>query len=165
MGILKERAKRLSLSTGAISEISKDYTSMVEFFLTPEKYCLEFSYLKEVLILKELTAIPGVPDFIQGIINVRGRVMSLMNLRKFLGVKETGITEQNKIMIVSHKGLEIALLVDRISRMFPVSNEDIDPAIPGFGGRGAEFIKGMTSQGIIVLDIATMLESKNIIIQ
>lgn len=163
--LLRERAQKLSQVNINSEETSGQLSTMVGFYLTPEQYCFESGLLKEVLILKEMTIIPGVPSFIQGIINIRGQVMSLMNLRKFLEIKETGITEQNKVMIVCHKGLEIGILVDRISGIFSVEASEIDPALPHFGGRGTEFVKGVTPQGVIVLDFAAMLESRKIIVQ
>jgi purine-binding chemotaxis protein CheW len=163
--ILKARAMELSKTVVKPGESSDQQLAMVGFYMAPEHYCIESRFLKEVLSLKELTFIPGVPSFIQGIINLRGQVMSLMNLRKFLDLKETGISEQNKIMVVSHKGLEIGILVDRISGMFTVSISEIDQVLINFGGQGKEFIKGVTREGVIVLDCAALLESKKILIQ
>ncbi|MCX6283512.1 MAG: chemotaxis protein CheW [Bacteroidetes bacterium] len=163
--ILRARARELSKTLANPGENSDQQLAMVGFYMAPEHYCIESSFLKEVLSLKELTFIPGVPAFIQGIINLRGQVMSLMNLRKFLDLKETGISEQNKVMVVSHKGLEIGILVDRISGMFTVGGSEIDQALINFGGQGAEFIKGVTREGVIVLDCAALLESKKILIQ
>ena len=163
--ILKARALELSKTIAKPGESPDQQLEMVGFYMAPERYCIESSFLQEVLILKELTFIPGVPSFIQGIINLRGQVMSIMNLRKFLDLKETGISEQNKIMIVSHKGLEIGILVDRIKGMFTIGVSEIDPALINFGGQGREFIKGVTREGVIVLDCAALLESKKILIQ
>ncbi|MCX6280802.1 MAG: chemotaxis protein CheW [Bacteroidetes bacterium] len=163
--ILKERAQKLAVLVHTDKQESAQNQSMVGFYLAPGHYCLESAYLREVVILKELTMIPGVPPFIQGIIIIRGQVMSLMNLRKFLDLKETGISEQNKIMIVCHKGMEIGILVDRIEGMFKIDPSSVDPALPHFGGLGAEFVKGVTREGVIVLDCAAMLESKKIIVQ
>jgi purine-binding chemotaxis protein CheW len=163
--ILRERARRLSQVTVNHETHAEQRIPMIGFYLTPEQYCLEFSLVREVLVLKELTVIPGVPSFIQGIINVRGQVMSLMNLRKFLEIKESGLTEQNKIIIVQHRGVEIGILVDRVSGMLSVAEKEIDGALPNFGGRGAEFIKGITPQGVIVIDFAALLESKKILVK
>jgi purine-binding chemotaxis protein CheW len=163
--LLKARAQKLSRVTDNTGGDTEQKVSMVGFYLAPEQYCFEADFLKEVLMLKDLTSIPGVPPFIQGIINIRGQVMSLMSLRKFLELKETGIPEQNKIMIVAHKGLEIGILVDRINGIFPVATSGIDPAPVHLSGQGSEFVKGITREGIIVLDCAALLESKKILIQ
>ena len=163
--ILRARAQKLSQILSGTSESSTEQLQLVGFYLAPEHYGIESSFLKEVLNLKDLTFIPGVPSFIQGIINIRGQVMSLMNLRKFLDLRETGISEQNKIMIVSHRGLEIGILVDRISGMFSVAASGIDPAPPHLSGPGSEFVKGVTREGVIVLDCGALLESKKILIQ
>lgn len=165
MEILKERARELSRNVSGSIKNTIHQLTMAGFYMAPEHYCFESHFLKEVLSLKELTFIPGVPSFIQGIINLRGQIMSIMNLRKFLDLKETGIYEQNKIIIVSHQGLEIGILVDRINGLFNLEPSEIDPAIQGFGGKGAEFVKGVTRNGVIVLDFAALLESKKILIQ
>ncbi|MBL7113518.1 MAG: purine-binding chemotaxis protein CheW [Bacteroidales bacterium] len=163
--VLRERVQKLSQLLTDTHESSEQTLHVVGFYLAPEQYCIETAFLKEVLMLKDLTSVPGVPLFIQGIINIRGQVMSLMNLRQFLDLKETGISEQNKIMIVHHKGLEIGILVDRISGIFSINTSSIDPAPLNLSGQGAEFVRGVTREGVIVLDCAALLESNKILIQ
>ncbi|MEI8049568.1 MAG: chemotaxis protein CheW [Bacteroidota bacterium] len=163
--ILKERARKLSKALVSEDESSLQGLTMTGFYMAPDHYCFESHLLREVLSLKDLTFIPGVPDFIEGIINLRGQIMSVMNLRKFLDLRETGIYEQNKIIIVSHKGNEAGILVDRIDEMFRVPASEIDAAITGFGGKGAEFVKGITKNGVIVMDFETLMESNKIFVK
>lgn len=162
--ILKQRAHKLSINSATSEAHSEDSLSMIGFYMMPHEYCFESSVLKEVTSLRNLTVIPGVPPFIQGIFNLRGSVMSLMNLRKFLGISETGISDQNRIMIVSGNGFETGILVDKVGGLFRLKLHDVDAALPSFGGQHAEFVRGITKTGIIVLDIMAILDSKKILV-
>lgn len=163
--LLRERALQLAQTKESTGTTEKRMGQMIGFQLTPIPFCLDFSLVREVLTLKELTIIPGVPEYIQGIINIRGQVMSLINLRKFLEIRESGLTEQNKVIVVHHQGLELAILVDKIDGVISIDEESIDKALPTFGGHGTEFVRGITREGVVFLDIKMMLESKKILIQ
>lgn len=90
--ILKHRARMLSRKPEYIKE-NQDTIEVVEFVLAYENYAIESVYIGEVYPLKEFVTIPCTPDFVVGIINVRGRIISIIDLKKFFDLPEKGIAD------------------------------------------------------------------------
>ena len=110
--LLQERAHAIAQKK-ALRE-SGDITKVVHFTLHPEKFAIESEYVKEVISLENLTPLPGTPDFIMGIINYRGTILSAVNLKIFLGLTETGLTEMDKVIILSDREMEFGIVADKI---------------------------------------------------
>ncbi len=79
---LKERARALAREAAGIEE-DESHLEVVEFMLAHERYALELTHIREVYPLKELTPLPGTPDFVLGIINVRGQILSIVDIKRF----------------------------------------------------------------------------------
>lgn len=137
---------------------------VIGFLLQPEHYALDLKYVKEVLPLKDLTPIPGTPAFVAGVINYRGQVLAVNNLNILFGLRTRGLTDLNKIIVLSSPAMEFGVLCDGI-----VGNQAIDiDSLSGlpmtFQGTGAEFARGITADGLILLDAARMLSSELFIV-
>ena len=89
--ILKRRATKLAKKTNVETDQNEEQTFMLCFELASQTYCLDTSFIKEVLVLKDLTPIPNTPDFVIGVINVRGQILAVYNAKKIFNVKEIGI--------------------------------------------------------------------------
>src|SRR5258707_7306302 len=87
---------------------------IIEFVVASEKYGVESSYVREVYPLKELTPLPGVPAFILGVINVRGQIVSVVDPKRFFGLPEKGLTDLNKVILMSDGRMEFGLLADAV---------------------------------------------------
>jgi purine-binding chemotaxis protein CheW len=161
--ILQERAKKIA---GWKTELTSKGESLVvvEFQLIPERYCIAGSFVTEVLPLKAITPIPGVPAFVLGVMNVRGKIISIINLKTFFNLKETGITQLNKIIIVKQNQMEFAIVTDAITGTREILLSSLSAPPVTLSGIGADYIKGVTPDGLILLDIATVLSSKSIIV-
>lgn len=162
--ILEARAKLISGDRLVPNEPTGDELSVVEFSLSPERYAVEEQHVGEVLLLKELTPIPGAPDFVAGIANIKGRILSVLNLKIFLGITAKGITELNRIIILKNNRMEFGILTDSILgiRNFPSGQFTRKPDT--LQGTAAEYIKGITSDGLILLDSERMLSAQTITI-
>jgi purine-binding chemotaxis protein CheW len=163
--VLLERARMLASPAGYQHGTTLDNTILVtKFLLSPEVYGLEAFWIREVLPLKSLTPIPGTPAFVMGVVNVRGQIISVINLKRFFNLKEKGITELNKIMIVRNENIEFGILVDSILGMQEVPGAEIQPGPVTLNGTGAEYVKGVSRDGLIILDGERILHSKAIVI-
>jgi purine-binding chemotaxis protein CheW len=162
--ILRQRADKLS---GNVKENLQRGESIpvVEFLLIPERYCVPSAAVSEVLPLKEITAIPGVPGFIAGIMNVRGKIISIVNLKSFFNLKEIGLTERNKIIVLRHRAMEFGIVTDAITGTGEVHQSSLYPPPVTLNGIGAEYITGVTQDGLILLDVAAILSSSSLIIK
>src|SRR5665647_41030 len=104
--VLKERAEFLSIEP---EERIIEGTSLgiVIFRLSYETYAIESSFIQEVQPLKDFTYIPGVPAFILGIVNIRGRIISIVDLKKFFNLEEKGLGQLNLLIIIKNEKIII----------------------------------------------------------
>ena len=109
--ILKSRAKDLARKTKNQMQ-AEESIQVTEFMLAYEKYAVESSYVREVYPLSDLTPVPCTPAFVLGIINVRGRILSIIDIKKFFELPEKGLTDLNKIIIVQDDRMEFGILAD-----------------------------------------------------
>ena len=161
--ILKERAKRLSREAERIEE-EKDRLEVVEFVLAYENYAIESEYVSEVYPLKEFTPLPCTPDFVLGIINVRGRIISIVDLKKFFDLPEKGIADLNRIIIIQSDQNELGILADSISGVRSIPIDEIQSSLPTLTGIREEYLKGVVGDRIVVLDAARILSDRKIIV-
>ena len=90
----------------------------ISFNLNKDYYCIALDYVKEVLKDTPITKVPGTPDFIEGIMNLRGDYITVINLKKFLSLPESTISEKNPVIIIKCNELKLALLIDKINELF-----------------------------------------------
>jgi purine-binding chemotaxis protein CheW len=161
--ILQARAKMLAQES-ATQELDGEYLEVIEFSLAYEKYGIETTFVREVYPLKELTALPGTPPFVRGIINVRGRIFSVLDLKKFFDLPEKGLTELNKVIVV-HRGLmEFGILADEIAGVRRVKASSLQPAVPTITGIREEYLRGLTAERTVILNAEKLLQDKNIVV-
>lgn len=162
--ILRARAKELAEEPEEELKI-EDQIEVLEFVLTGEHYGVESIYAKEVYPIKELTPIPGLPSFIIGITSIRGQILSILDIRRFfeLPTKE-GLGDLNRVIVVHTPEMELGLLADRIVGVHYLPKKKIQPSLPTLTGIRAEFLLGVTSERLILLDIQKMLKDPRLII-
>lgn len=163
--ILQQRAKLIAIRRKDNQVRSEKQISVVEFLLTPERYAFEESYVSEVLSLKEITTIPGTPAFVMGIINLRGRIVSVINLKSLFNLKERGLTELNKVMILKNETMEFGVVADSILGNTTISLDNISVPPITLDNAGIEYITGVTNEGLILLSAEKLLTSKQIILK
>ncbi|MGA1840468.1 MAG: chemotaxis protein CheW [bacterium] len=161
--ILRSRALELARET---EEKEKDETHLevVEFLLANERYALELDFIREIYPLKEFTSLPCTPDFVLGIINIRGQILSIIDLKKFFGLPEKGFTDLDRILILRSKEKEFGILADEILgvRSIPISN--IQPSLPTLSGIKDKYLKGVTGDRIVILNGERILADPDIVV-
>jgi purine-binding chemotaxis protein CheW len=161
--ILKTRARTLAREPED-HDMNGESIDVLEFRLASENYAIELPFIQEVYPLKALTAVPGVPSFVLGIINVHGKIYSVMDIKKFFELPEKGLSDLNKVIIVQYNGIEFGVLADVISGVRSVSLKDIQPPLPTLTGIRQEYLKGVTRDQLIVLDTEKLLTDKTLIV-
>jgi purine-binding chemotaxis protein CheW len=137
---------------------------LLEFMLAKERYAVETRHVLEVYPLRNITPIPSTQAFLAGVVNVRGRIVAVVDLKKFFDLPETGLTDLHRIVIVSGPDLELGLLADVSVGVLSVSPNALQPALPAMTAIGNEFLKGVTVDRLIVLDIDRLLSDPRIIV-
>ncbi len=124
--ILRRRAD--DLAHALMQEETADRVDLIVFQLGSESLALETKHVVEIRDVSEITPVPCTPDFVLGITNVRGQIFSVLDIRKYFGAEDTEVTETAAFLLVSHKGLDMCLLVDRIEQKNAVFRRDIKSA-------------------------------------
>ena len=135
------------------------------FVLAEEEYGLEILKVREIISMCDITSVPRTPEFVKGVINLRGKVIPVIGLRRKFNMDEARQTEQTCIIVVDVAGLEMGIIVDEVSEVQDISGGDIEEA-PSFGTDiNTEFILGMgKAEGkvTILLDIEKVLAASDI---
>jgi purine-binding chemotaxis protein CheW len=161
--ILRARAKALAQEPKE-KEKAEKYIEVVEFLLSYEKYGIESSYIREVYPLKEFTPLPCTPPFVLGIINVRGQIISIIDIKKFFDLPEKGLTDLNKVIILHSETMKFGILADIILGVRNVLLNELQPSLPTLTGVRQEYLKGVTKERMVILDAGKLLSDKKIIV-
>ncbi len=154
--ILKKRAQKLAAETSPGKNQNNNMT-VVEFRIAHEIYALELSRIRIIYPLKNLTFIPGTPDFIRGVINLRGEIISVVDLKVFFELPDHGFTSLSQVIILTSDEMEFGILADEILGVTELSKNDIRSSLPTLTGIREDYLKGVTGSGMVVLDDEKLL--------
>ena len=160
---MSETATRTQQLNEAIVEKEGKYLT---FALGPEEYGLEILKVREIIGYMEITAVPQTPQYVKGVINLRGQVIPVIDLRTNFGMNTAEVTEETCIIVVeisnSSRKFNTGIVVDRVQEVLDIAGEDIE-GTPEFGSAvNTDFILGMGKIGDsvkILLDIDRVLAS------
>ena len=161
--ILKERADLLKIQVEK-EEITGEQLEGLEFLLADERYAIDANYVCEVIPLKELTQLPCTPDFILGIINVRGKIIAVIDIKQFFNLPEKGITELNRVVIVKYEDIELGILADEIIGSTQIFPDKLQSSIPTITDIRNDYLLGVTQDRLIIFNIKEFLLNEKIII-
>ena len=162
--ILHARAQRLSQPRESVT-VAAESLDLLEFRLANERYALEIQYVREVHPFKELTPLPCTPPFVIGISNVRGRITPVIDIKKFFDLPDQGVADLHSIILVHGHGLEFGLLADAIVGVRAVPMAELQPSLATLTGIRSEYLKGVTAERLVVLDLARLLADPNIVVR
>ncbi|MBU2550379.1 MAG: chemotaxis protein CheW [Proteobacteria bacterium] len=139
------------------------------FTLADEEYGIGILKVREIIGMMPITSVPQTPSFVKGVINLRGKVIPVVDLRLKFGMAELDYTERTSIIVVEVRGqsgdIPIGIVVDAVSEVVNIKGEDIEDT-PTFGSRlDTDYILGMAKieGGVkILLDIDRVLSSEEI---
>lgn len=162
--ILRARAHALSRPPAPAADASASL-ELLEFSLAQERYAVETRFVGEAHPLRDLTPLPCTPSFLLGIVNVRGRILPVLDLKKFFGLPEQGLTDLHRIILVHGHGLELGLLADSIMGVRTIPLDGLRPPLPTLTGIQAEYLIGVTAECLVALDLDRILADPKIIVQ
>jgi purine-binding chemotaxis protein CheW len=166
----KEKGKILKARTKALAreikeeKLDMEYLTVAEFLLTNERYGIELKNIVEVYPLNDLTPMPGTPSFVLGIFNVRGQIQTIIDIKKLFDLPDKGLSDLNKVIIVRARGMEAGILADVIIGIRSIPLREIQPTLPTLTDIRAEYMKGVTGDQLIVLDVEKIFSDERIIV-
>ena len=135
---------------------------IIGFKVGRETYGVPITSLHEIVRVPEVTAVPDAPDYMEGVINLRGRIVSVLDLRKRLGDPNPARQRRNRILVVQHKGRLSGLIVDSASEVLKIPAAEIEPSPTESLEGGIKCVTGLGKHKgrlIVLLDLARLLEA------
>lgn len=138
---------------------------LVTFKMGNEEYGLLIEKVREINRVSEIVKVPKSPRYVEGIINLRGTVTPIIDLRKRFDLEAKGDKEEERIIVVEISGATMGLIVDSVSEVMRISSTKIDDVPPTISGLDSQFLTGVAKINdrlIILLDIEKILSAKEI---
>jgi purine-binding chemotaxis protein CheW len=140
---------------------------VIVFTLANEEYGIEVDKVKTIERMIPITRVPKTPPFVKGVINLRGIVVPVIDLRGRFGLPETEATENSRIIIVAANELEVGFIVDSANDVLDVMSDSIENPPEVVGGVKAKYLSGVAKIGddrlLILLHLAEVLNRSEII--
>jgi len=137
---------------------------LVSFHVGSEEYAIDILGVQEIIRMVELTPVPQAPHFVEGVINLRGKVIPILDLRVRFGLPSVEPTKDTRIIVVETNHILLGFIVDSVSEVLRLPESLIEP--PLSGRQGAEFHKGVgrvEGRLLIVLDLDSLFETKGLV--
>jgi purine-binding chemotaxis protein CheW len=138
---------------------------IVGFQVGRETYGVPITSLHEIVRVPTITAVPDAPQYMEGVINLRGKIVSVIDLRKRFGAADIVSSKRNRILVLEHQGKLAGLIVDSASDVLKIPASDIEPPPESFQEGGLNCVTGLGKcQGrlIVLLDMARLLEQSGV---
>lgn len=153
--------------TGQTVQAAAEVTQLVNFRLGSEEFGVDITSVREITRVANITRIPESSSFIHGVMNLRGQVIAVIDLAKRFGIPSREKPSQSARIVVAEIGKHtIGILVDEVSEVAKLSEEDIEPAPEVIQGKGKrDYIKGVGKLGerlIVILDLEKVLAAREV---
>lgn len=160
--ILQQRAEKIALPEK--KDDNRTFVNVVNFRLAGEIYALNCHYIKEIIKIKEITSIPNTPDFVSGVINLRGKIVSVISLTSYLKLSETGFADIKKIIILGNDKFEFGILIEDILGADIIFENDLQKVPTNLKGEIEKYIIGITLDNKILINGQKLLDDDKLII-
>jgi purine-binding chemotaxis protein CheW len=144
---------------------NKDNAQFVGFQLADQQYAFRIEQIQEIVILDQVTRIPQVMEYVEGVSNLRGTIIPIINLRKLFGIDRKPNDDDSRTIVVNVGQRTMGCTVDSVSQVMRIPAESIQPAPDIVAPEGTAYVKGfakLDGQLIILLDIDELLEPEKL---
>jgi len=134
---------------------------LVVFDLAGEAYGVNIGTVREIIRMQAVTHVPETPDFVEGVINLRGRVIPVVDLRKRFALATSEHTSDSRIVVVDIAGHDIGVIVDAVTEVLRVAGASIEPASALITTEDSYYMDGIAKIGdrlLILLDLDRVLQ-------
>ncbi len=142
---------------------------LVTFQLGEELYGIDIMDVKEIVRVQNVRPIPNAPTYVEGIFNLRKEIIPIINLHKRFHLKKSVMTAEDELLsgfvIIDIDGMKLGIIIDRVSRVVTIRNDEIQPPPQMLSGIGAEYIRGVVRQNegyLIILEIRDLFNPKEL---
>jgi purine-binding chemotaxis protein CheW len=135
---------------------------LIIFLLKDKEYAIPVSQVRSIEKVQHITRVPGAASSVKGVINLRGVVTPIIDLRTRFGLEQKDHTDSTRVIIASADGMEVGLVVDGANDVIDISGDSIEPSPNVIGAEEAEFISGVVKvekRLLILIDLGKILEN------
>lgn len=161
--VLQQRAAALAVPPKS-QNAAENVIHVVGFRMAKERYALERKYVREACLLEELTPLPGAPPFLRGIINFRGQILPVIDIKRFFDLPEPGIGDLHFVIVVQLNDVIVGILADVIEELRTIQLDAIEPRLPTLTGIRSTYLKGVTGEHVTILDLQKILDDPALVI-
>jgi purine-binding chemotaxis protein CheW len=139
-----------------------DETQLVVFDLASEYYGVDIGDVREIIRMQAITRVPGAPAFVEGVINLRGRVVPVVDLRKRLRLNVGEQTKESRIVVVDISGRDVGVIVDAVTEVLRIPLSSIEPPSSMVTDADSDYLRGIAkldSKLVILLDLDKVLSA------
>ena len=136
---------------------------MIIFDIGNEKFGIKITRIDEIIRMKEITELPDSSEYFAGIVNRRGDIVSVVDLRKRFGLDEITETDNTRIIVIDFQGNDVGLIVDGVSEVLHIDEADIDDPPQSMVGIKDDYLQGIVKVDediVIILELDNLLKSK-----
>jgi len=149
------------VDSARLKEPSEDEIQLVIFSIGSEEFAAEISQVREIITVDKITRVPSAPKFVCGVINLRGKLVTVVDLHERLGFQRTQSIEKSKIIVSDIKDGVLGMMVDQVVEVTRVLESQIEPPPPMSAGKiDSKYILGiakMKDRLIVILDLENVL--------
>ena len=137
-------------------------SQVVSFCLGDEEYGVDIMTVQEIILFGCITQVPEVPEHVLGVINLRGNVIPILNLRRRFGMPDQPAEDATRIVVMNLNGRTVGVVVDGVNEVLRLSEDEVSPTPQSLSGAGKDYVTGLARRGerlLILLDMARLLGS------
>ncbi|MBD3166810.1 chemotaxis protein CheW [bacterium] len=154
---MSEDPRNIDLEEGMEDTLEDKYLT---FKVGDEEYGIEIRYVTEIIGIQSITELPDMPQYVKGVINLRGKVIPVLDVRLRFGLEEREYDERTSIIVVNIQEMAVGLIVDTVSEVMDIPKSEVEPPPRVSKGAGSRYIQGMgkVDKSVkILLDIQKLL--------
>ena len=147
----------------AIADTTQTEKQLVVFDLASEGYGVDIGTVREIIRMQEITRVPKTPEFVEGVINLRGKVIPVIDLRKRFGLHVAEQNKDNRIVVVDIGKQDIGVIVDAVTEVLRISADSVEPPTSVITSADSDYLLGIAkleSRLIILLDLESVLSEE-----
>ncbi len=145
---------------GTANTVAESETQLVVFDLAAEFYGVDIGDVREIIRMQAITRVPGAPPFVEGVINLRGRVVPVVDLRKRLDLQVNDETKESRVVVVDIAGRDVGVIVDGVTEVLRIPLSSVEPPSSMITNADSDFLRGIArleDKLIILLDLGKVL--------
>ena len=138
---------------------------LVTFSIGDEEFGVDILRVQEIIRMMDITKVPKAPDFVEGVINLRGNVIPIIDLRKRFGMEARERDKHTRTIVIEINNMIVGFIVDAVSEVLRIPSDTVEPPPPVVSGLESEYISGvgkLEDRLLILLDLDRLLSSEEV---